>query len=231
LSYVSRTVDHMLNRTKTYGEPGTSAHRLARRRSIGASALMALAVVVATLLAVAGAPLPAVVVLGAGWSGRRLLWSRSGRAIAGAHAEIATARLMRRVPAAVIVYNARLPGRRDDVDVIMLGPMAAAIEIKRGSGRVRWYADGRVRVDGHMLPGRPLRQAIAQAVATRRALGMDGYVDAVLCVADMKNRPRLTSIDGVDVWITSARHLRRVLKRLPHQLDRGEATDLAVLLE
>lgn len=157
--------------------------------------------------------------------------TRAARAHAGAAAEHDAAARLRRVRAAAVAYDVRLPGLHSDVDAIVLGPMAAAVEIKRAYGRVRCYGDGTVRAGRNALPGRPLAQAIAQAAAVRRTVGNVDHVDAVLCVVGMRQRPRLVDVNGVDVWVTSLRHLRRVLRRLPNRIARDDAKRAAAELQ
>ena len=182
---------------------------------------------VAALLLVAGAPLPGLVVFGAALATRSMLNGRAERAAAGGRAEARVGARLGRVRADAILFNARLPGVGGDVDIVVLGPMAAAVEVKLGAGRVRVKGDGRVVVGGRTLPGRPLRQAVAMAAATRRAAGLATPVDAVVCVSDMRQRPRLADVDGIPVWVASARHLRKVLRRLPRELDRPTALEAA----
>jgi hypothetical protein len=189
--------------------------------------MAAVGVVVAALLIVAGAPLPALAVLGGALTARSMLVGQAERAAAGGRAEARVGARLARMRADAIIFNARLPGVRGDVDVVVLGPMAAAVEVKLGAGRVRVKPDGRVVVGGRPLPGRPIRQAVAMAAATRRAAGLATPVDAVVCVSEMRQRPRLVEVDGIPVWVSSARHLRRVLRRLPKEVDRPTALEAA----
>ncbi len=216
-----------MSRPRTHGVAGAAPRRLARRRSLAAAAVLATAALLAAALAAAGAGTAMLAVVVVGWAGFRMLRSGAVRARAGAQAEVDVAAALRRAGATAVVYNARLPGCRGDVDAVVLGPMAAAIEVKRATGRVRCYADGRVRVAGRMLPGRPLRQAIAAAVAVRRTLGLEGHVTAIVCITGMRRRPRLVTVSDVPVWVASPRHLRRVLRRLPRLIGRTEAREAA----
>ncbi len=217
----------MLSRTRTHGRPGRSARRIARSRHLGAGFALVVAVVGGASLLAIGAPLAGLAVVAIGWLMSRRASTGARRAQAGRDAEIEVAHRLRRVRAAAIVYDARFPGRSGDVDVVVLGPMAAAVEVKRGSGRVRCKPDGRVVAGGRELPGAPLRQALAQAVATRRAVGLDARVEAVLCVTEMRQRPRLVGVGDDEVWVTSMRHLPKVLRRLPRSIDRATALDAA----
>jgi hypothetical protein len=183
------------------------------------------------LLLVAGAPVAGLAALLVGLAIRTTLLGRAEQAAAGARAEERVGERLRRLKADAVLYNVRLPNARGDVDVVALGPMAAAVEVKLGYGRLRVRRDGRVVVGGRPLPGRPVRQAIAMAAATRRTAALATPVDAVLCVSEMRQRPKLVDVEGIPVWVTSARHLRRVLRRLPQELDPGTARKAAERLQ
>lgn len=217
----------MLSRRTVLGSAGSVPKRLARRRRLGALALGLSGAVVAALLLVAGAPALGLGVLAGAFVGRGILLRRARRAEAGERAEHRAAGGLTRLRADVVAYNARLPGRSGDVDIVVLGPMTAAVEVKLGTGRVRIARDGSVHVGGRRLPGRPLHQAVSNAAALRRTLGLRDEVDAVLCVTEMRQRPRLVDVDGWPVWITAGRHLRRVIRRLPGDLPRDVALDLS----
>lgn len=178
----------------------------------------------------AGAPLVGLLAVAGGWLLHRRAHGAARRATAGSHAEEDVARRLRSVGAAFVAFDVQLPGRRGDIDAVVLGPMAAAVEVKRAEGRVRFRRNGQVVVAGRKLPGRPLLQAVVQAAAVREASAIDGQVDAVLCVTGMRQRPRIVSHEQTDVWVTSARHLRKVLRRLPRELDRRAAASAAARL-
>lgn len=185
---------------------------------------------VAALLAVSGAPAAGIPLLAGALVVRTMLVARAERSVAGARAEERVGDRLRRLRADAVLFGVRLPNARGDVDIVALGPMAAAVEVKLGVGWVRARADGRVLVQRRPLPGRPLRQAVAMAAATRRTAGIETHVVAVLCVSEMRQRPKLVHVDGQPVWLASARHLRRVLRRLPRELDRTAAIRAATRL-
>jgi hypothetical protein len=196
-----------------------------------AGVTLAIALVLAGALWSAGAPSAGLVVIGAGW----LVWRRAGagiaRARAGDRAEKEVAVILRRLRPEALLFDVRLPGMRGDVDAVVLGPMCATVEVKRAHGRVRLVGDGGVVVGGRRVPGAPLRQALAAAVATRRTLDIDATVEAVLCVTGARGRARPVSVGNGVVWLTSARRLRRTLRRLPRVLDRRTARSLVARLE
>ncbi len=213
---------------RVYGRPGSSADRLLRRRlrwhrRVGL--LTAAAVVASALL---GRPLTALVAVIVGLGLRHRLRRRATVADVGAEAEIEVAGRLRRYRPAALLFDVDVRGRRSDVDAIVLGPVCAAIEIKRAGGRAFFLDDGRVRMGGRWLPGRPLGQTAAHAAAVGAAI--DVTVEAVLCLTRLRGRPRIVEYGRTEVWVTSARHLRRVLSRLPHVLDRAEAKRAAALL-
>ena len=152
----------------------------------------------------------AAVGAGGAWSWR---WAdrRVARARSGLIGERLVARHLRRF--GVVIHGWVPPGRRGDVDVVVLAPCVAAVEVKRAEGKVRARGDS-VLVGGRPLPGAPLRQAVSGAVAVRAALDSPVPVHAVLCVTGMTQRPRVMSSGQVPVVVCSARHLKRVLRRL-----------------
>jgi len=213
---------------RVYGRPGSSADRLLRRR-LWWHRLAGLLTLVAVVAALAyGRPFGALVVLMVGLGVRRRLRRRAAAADVGAEAEIDVAERLRRFRPAALLFDVDLRGRRSDVDAIVLGPVCAVIEIKRAGGRAVYLDDGRVRAGGRWLPGRPLGQTAAHAAALRAEV--DVPVEAVLCLTRLRGRPRIVEYGRTEVWVTSARHLRRVLRRLPHVLDRAEAKRAAASL-
>jgi len=145
-----------------------------------------------------------------------LVWKvsdrRVGRAIAGEAGErLVASRLGWRTAA---VFGWRSPGARFDVDVVVFEPCVAAIEVKRGQGRLRVLGDGAVSAGGRPIPGRAVRQATRGAAALRSAAGLDQHVTAILCITHMVGRPRVV-VDGENpVVVCSAKWVRRVLRRL-----------------
>jgi hypothetical protein len=147
------------------------------------------------------------------------------RAAAGVAGEREVARQLRRARVEVVLFGVR-PGRgRWDVDAVVLGPCLAAIEVKRCAGRVRVCGDGSVWVGGRQIPGRPLSQTVAGAVAIEEALEV--AVTPILCLTGMRGRPRTYRLNDSDVIVCSSGHLRRILGRLEPVVAPDEARFLA----
>lgn len=164
----------------------------------------------------------------AAWAAIRTFDGRIRRAEAGRATEQRVGRSLDRLRAGAIVYGVERADRRGDIDVVVLGPWAAAVEVKSGRGRVRFFADGSVRVGRRMLPGRPLRQAVAGAASLRRMLQVPVWVEPVLCIEGMRQRPRQVHMDGHLIRVCNGRHLPRVIRRLERQMTRRDGADLGL---
>lgn len=181
------------------------------------------------MLAVAGlgaglSPLVAAPILGASIL---MVWVGQGRVLrarAGTAGEREAASWLRGF--GTVVFGWRPPGARFDVDVVVVEPVLVAVEVKRAEGRVRIRRDGAVLVDGVPIPGEPLRQAVRGGASVRAALGLEELVPAVLCVTGMRQRPRRVEHSGMVVTVCSARHLRRVVRRVGPRVSRRDADEL-----
>jgi len=212
---------------RNHGRPGRYARRLAMIRIAGGRLILVSSISAAIAVASAGLPVVALVLLVSGAIGAARMRRRAAQAAVGAAAERMVAAQVHRLRAGGMIWGHRPPGRRGDIDLVVLGPWIAAIEIKHGSGRVKVYADGAVKVGRSWLPGRPVRQAVGNAAALRRSLGSEGFVDAILCVSEMRGRTRIVETDHGEVVVTSARGLRSAIRRLPHRTSRAEGRHLA----
>ena len=212
-------------RTRFYGHPGDSALRLATRRRRRRLRLWVFVATSSALLLLGGWPLPAIALIIVAFRLSRRLVDQEARAHAGADGEALVAAHLPRVRAEAVLFD--VPLGRGDADVIVLGPMAAVVEVKRASGRVRTHRDGSLTVGGSTLPGRPLTQAIGAAAAAARLIGPAVWVEPIVCVTGMAGRPRTWHRDGQEVVLCSPRQLRRTLRRLPRPLERGLGRDLA----
>jgi hypothetical protein len=210
---------------RRYGSAGSGPGRIAlswRLKQAGA-----LAVAVGALMAMAWelpAPVAIVALVFA-----TVVWSvgegRVKRARAGESAEFEVSRRLRGF--GTVVFGWRPPGVRFDVDVVVLEPCLAAIEVKRAGGRMRRRSDGTVLVGGVPIPGDPLRQAVRGAAFVRQTADSEELVGAVLCITGMRQRPRVVEWSGTPVTVCSVRHLRRVLRRIGPRRSRREAKVLA----
>lgn len=156
------------------------------------------------------------------------VWSigdkRVRRARSGAVGEKDMARWLRGF--GTVVFGWRPPGVRYDIDVVVIEPCLAAVEVKRAEGRLRLRSDGTVVVGGVPIPGEPLRQAVRGAATVRRAIGTTELVAAVVCITGMRQRPRVWEWSGTLVVVCSGRHLRRVLRALEPSHSRSQARQI-----
>jgi flagellin-like protein len=142
-------------------------------------------------------------------------WASMRKAEIGWRSEKRVASVLDRCGAAAVVHGALL-GAGGDVDHMVLGPVAVAVETKTGGGRVR-IEHGRVVAGRRTVPGDPVAQARRQAVALGRALGV--RTSAVVCLPDMSNRP----FKSGDVAVCSLNDLAAVIAAQPHQLSPDQA--------
>lgn len=209
------------------GRPGQYARRLALIRNAGGRLILVSSILIAVAVSAVGFPGMAFVVFVAGSAGAARMRRRARQAAAGAAAERFVASHVQRLRAGGMIWGHRPSGRRGDIDLVILGPWVAAIEIKRGSGRVKVYADGAVKVGRTWLPGSPVRQAVGNAAALRRTLANQDYVDAILCVSEMRGRTRIVETEHGEVVVTSARRLRSAIRGLPRRTTRSEGRLMA----
>jgi hypothetical protein len=211
--------------TQVYGTPARHARRLrwqAQLQTLGAASIAAAGVLALLTGTVLPAPAAAACIVGGGAfaqpSRRRWL-----QAAAGIRSEDRVARILSRSGAVAVVHGADLApaGRsRGDVDHVVLGPVAAAVETKTGQGKVRVRGE-QLQVGRRTLPGRPLHQARIHARQLERHTGTSAT--AVLCVVDMVGRP----VTVGDVTVCSLADLPGVLATLPRVLDTGAAGEIA----
>ena len=213
---------------KTYGSPGASAAFLARRRR-RLRAGTGVVVLAGTIAAVAtGRPTAAIGLLVAGFLVRYRLAGTAHAADVGAAAEAEVAARLRSFRPDVLLFDVDLRNRRTDIDAVVLGPVVATVEVKRARGRVKVMSDGSVRAGRRWLPGRPVAQAASHAAAVGRYT--DHHVEAVLCITGMRRRPTIVEYGKGEVWVTSARRLERTLRKLPNEINSGEACQIATRL-
>ncbi len=151
----------------------------------------------------------------------RHLTGSSRRASVGAQAERLVARRIRRVRPAVHRSGVWLRGGSGDLDALVLGPMAAIVEVKYGRGRVRPERSGGLVVGRRRLPGRPMASLCRNGDVLERHLRIS--VDLVLCVTEMSGRSRRVWYEGRMVRVCSARRLPGVLRSLERRLTAADA--------
>jgi len=208
-----------------YGTAGESARTIARRRRARARLVLLAVALGAMAIAAANSPAGALLLVLAGSLVAYRLSGRAFAADAGAATEVLVAARVRRARAQIALFDLDIRTQRSDIDVVVLGPMAATIEVKMGTGRVVAYDDGRVRVARAWLPGHPIAQAARHAATVGRYL--DEHVTAVLCIAHMRGRHRYVTYGAAEVLLTNARRLPRVLRRLPNVLSPRSARRVA----
>lgn len=206
------------------GEPAQYAKMLRRKNNLKAAAAGAVSLVAAALYLYIGTttgPIGAVVcLLIAGPAGYTARVSRIAAAknTAGINAEMSVAKALRNTEFAMVAFGALLA--HGDCDVIVAGPQLAIVEVKHGRGRVR-VEDGRLRDDRKQFGKDPIRQATGQAAAVRQLVG--GFVDAVVCVTGMENRP----FSYKNTVVCSAADLPEVLRSLPARVSKLQTATIA----
>ena len=211
---------------RVFGTPGSTARRLQQRRLRSADIVGIGGGLVAIALLLAGRGWTAAAVVLIAVLARHRLRSASYAARSGQISEEAVAAEVRRHRPYAVLYD--LKWGRGDIDVVVIGPALATIEVKSGSGRVRAMDDGTLRVGRTWLAGTPLLQASRQARHVAHLLSAETV--PMLCVVGMRGRPRYVEIGDTEVLLTSARHLRRQLRRLPRLVDRPTARAFAQAL-
>lgn len=205
------------------GKPAQYAKMLRRKNNLkaaaaGAVALLAVALYlfIGTTTGLIGAVVCLAIASAAGYTART---SRIAAAknTAGINAEMAVAKALRNSSFAMVSYGSLLA--HGDCDVIVAGPQLAIVEVKHGRGHVR-VEDGRLRDDRKPFGKDPIRQATGQAAAVRQLAG--GFVDAVVCVTGMENRP----FTYKNTVVCSAADLPQVLAGLPPRISKLQAATL-----
>lgn len=213
------------HRAHQYGDPGAGPRALAFRRTIAAWGWLG-AGVSAGFVAwgleggwpVFGFPALGVLL-------QRRMRAMSARARAGSATERMVAGRISRVRPTAVLFNLRLSGVHGDIDAVVLGPMAAIVEVKRAAGRVRVSRDLTLTVGRRPLHGRPIERSLAAAGALRERTGLP--FDAIICVSDMTQRPRRIPVGPHELTICSSHHLPHILRRLQRVVQPFDARRLA----
>lgn len=146
--------------------------------------------------------------------------SRYARASAGVAAEDHAARAILRLSPAAVVHGFR-PHGRGDVDHLIMGPKAVAVETKHGRGKAELARGGGLVVGGRKLPGDPLEQALRAARSVSEATGR--RFDAVVVVSRMSGPP----VKAGEVTVCSPSDLAKVTGALPDRLSSTQAREIA----
>ncbi|MGH9125868.1 MAG: nuclease-related domain-containing protein [Acidimicrobiales bacterium] len=215
------------------GAPGASAAAegaRAQRAARGRRATMFSFLTLATVLALAGLTGRPAWLYGGAAAAAALAWSwrpepDPKRWWRGAAGEVATARLLARLPRRyVVLHDRRLPGRRGNIDHVVLGRTGVWVvdsKVRRGAIEIR---HGQVMAGDYPIEVAP---AARQASGLASTLGVQ--VRAVVAVHGVGLRRRGKRVDGI--LILPAGRLRRRLRRGRRRLSRSEITSLSVALE
>ena len=195
---------------------GERRGRGARRRRIAATAAGLGGVAAGVRLGVA----PAALAAAAGGSAAIALWpTRAGRWAAGAAGERATARALAGVEAEgwTVLHDVRLPGRRWNLDHVLLGPAGVVlVETKQ------WRRPVTVRRRWPQVVEEKVGWQLDAVAAALRAHGHpDVTVHGFVCVHGARVRRPWWWPGARRAPIGDARHLRRWLRRLPRSAIAG----------
>jgi len=147
------------------------------------------------------------------------------RAVTGARAEESVARLLAGCGAQVLLNGVMLGS--GDIDHVVMGPVAAAIETKYGRGRIIMDRKGRLVVGSRTLPKDPVAQAERNAAMLSKRLGV--RFTPIVVVSDGDGP--VFSAGGV--FVTGSKDLLALLRTLPQVMPAVSRTarDLPVALE
>lgn len=129
------------------------------------------------------------------------------RAVTGARAEESVARALSACGAQVLLNGVLLGS--GDIDHVVMGPFAAAIETKYGRGRVVMDRKGRLIVGSKTLPKDPVSQAERNASMLSKRLGV--RFTPIVVVSDGEGP--VFSAGGV--YVTGLKDLPSLLRTLP----------------
>lgn len=152
-------------------------------------------------------------------------FQRAGQARVGVVSERKVVAELTRTGVRAVICGARPGGVGGDVDIVALGPGAAAIEVKTGYGKVT-YSRGALWVGNRRVMGDPIGQAARGAGRIGRALGGQVWVDALVCVPGMSNKPFSVRNGQTVVWVCGLGDLGYVLSRLPFRVTDNQVKPL-----
>ena len=213
-----------VKRTTVIGRPAHHARGLARAAAqrmllAGAAAvLLALALVLLyrsgsrllPVLSVLGVPF--LIVAAAQFSTSRVKFLQ---ARVGVVAEQRVARVLARIGGDVLLNGVLLGA--GDIDHVLLGPWALAVETKHARGRFSIDRQGRLQVGRRVLPRDPVGQASRNAAMLARHLGLP--VTGLLVLSEGEGRPFRLG----DVVVLGAASLPQLTGELPRVLNSSSA--------
>ncbi len=132
------------------------------------------------------------------------------RAMSGVRAERAVAKVLEATGPAVLLNGVVLGA--GDIDHVVLGPVAVAVETKYGRGRISMDRKGRLVVGTKTLPRDPVSQAARNASMLSKRLGVS--VTALVVISDGSGQP----FSSRGVYVSSLTDLPAVLRSLPQVL-------------
>lgn len=132
------------------------------------------------------------------------------RAMSGVRAEDEVARALGSTGGALLLNGVLLGA--GDIDHVLLGPVAAAIETKYGRGRISVSPEGRLLVGSKVLPRDPIAQAARNAAMLSRRLGVS--CTAVVVISSGEGQAFMSR----GVYVTSLRDLPALVRSLPRVL-------------
>lgn len=146
------------------------------------------------------------------------------RAMSGIKAEQVVSHRLEKHTDSYIINGAILKVKTGDADHVVLGPVCAVVETKNGYGEVKGLGDGKISMNGNVVPRTPLIQARKQAQYLSKLIGVNAT--PILCLTNITTPP--SKIEGVIV--TSVKDLPMVINKLPHLLEKERAREMVELI-
>ena len=146
------------------------------------------------------------------------------RAMSGIKAEQIVSHRLEKHTNSYIINGAILKVKTGDADHVVLGPGCAVIETKNGYGVPRGAGNGKITMNGNLVPRTPLIQARKQAQYLSKLIGINAT--PILCLTNITTPP--LKIEGVIV--TSVKDLPSVIKQLPYLIEPDRALEYVKLI-
>ena len=146
------------------------------------------------------------------------------RAMSGIKAEQVVSYKLEKFTKSYIINGAILKIKTGDADHVVIGPVCAVVETKNGYGEVKGIGNGKITMNGNLVPRTPLVQARKQAQYLSKLVGV--HATPILCLTNITTPP--TKIEGVIV--TSVKDLPSVINKLPHLIEEDKALEIVSLI-